>query len=125
MALSTAAEGFLATANAVAPAGILTALGILLLSLCMLKGIYHRRVAILEIVTGGLGILLEAIRPMAGLVYGLYGLLLPVWFIAVGIRLFRVGFRVRAMPDQAPRPDARDRHVPCTVMAVGARDAER
>ena len=51
--------------------------------------------AILEIVTGGLGILLEAIRPMAGLVYGLYGLLLPVWFIAVGIRLFRVGFRVR------------------------------
>jgi len=96
VALSTAAEGFLATANAVAPAGILTALGILLLSLCMLKGVYHRRVAILGILTGGLGILLEAIGPQAGLVYGLYGLLLPVWFIAVGIRLFRVGFRVRA-----------------------------
>jgi hypothetical protein len=92
VALSSAAEGFLATANAVAPAGVLTALGILLLSLCMLRGVFHRGVAVLGIVTGGFGIVLEALRPYVGMLYGVYGLLLPTWFVVVGIRLFRLGF---------------------------------
>jgi hypothetical protein len=94
-ALSSAAEGFLATANAVGPAGVLTALGILLLSLCMLRGVFHRGVAILGIVTGGLGIVLEALRPYVGMLYAAYGLLLPAWFVAAGIKLSRLGFGQR------------------------------
>jgi hypothetical protein len=91
VALATAAEGFLANANAVSPVGVLTALGILLLSLCMLRGIYHRGVAWLGITTGALGMAFEALRPQLGIAYGIYGLLLPAWFIAVGIELHKIG----------------------------------
>ena len=95
VALASAAEGFLATANAVSSPGILTALGILLLSLCMLRGVFHRGVAFLGIVAGILGMVFEALRPQIGIVYGLYGLLLPAWFIAVGLKLFKIGFRAQ------------------------------
>jgi hypothetical protein len=91
LALATAAEGFLANANAVSPVGVLTALGILLLSLCMLRGIYHRGVAWLGIITGGLGTVFEALRPQLGIAYAIYGLLLPAWFVAVGLTLLRLG----------------------------------
>jgi hypothetical protein len=93
MALAIAAEGFLAGANAVSSAGILTAVAILILSLCMLRGVYHRGVAILGIVAGVIGIVSEAFRPQIGPIYGIYGLLLPAWFIAVGLRLYKMGFR--------------------------------
>jgi hypothetical protein len=92
-ALSAAAESFLANANAVSSAGILTALGIFLLSLGMVRGGYHRWVAVLGVVTGVMGMVFEAIRPLIGALYGLYGILLPVWFVAVGLRLFQLGFR--------------------------------
>jgi hypothetical protein len=98
VALATAAEGFVASANAVSSAGILTAMGILVLSLCMLRGVYHRGVAILGIVAGLIGIAFEALRPQIGALYGIYGLLLPAWFIFVGIRLFKIGFK-RTTPD--------------------------
>lgn len=101
LALATAAEGFLATANAVSSAGILTALGILLLSLVMLQGIFHRGVAFLGIVAGAVGIIFEAFRPLIGALYGLYGLLLPAWFIAVGLKLFKIGFRPSLETDSA------------------------
>lgn len=91
LALATAAEGFLANANAVSPVGVLTALGILLLSVCMLRGVYHPGVAWLGIVTGGLGTLFEALRPQLGIAYAIYGLLLPAWFVAVGLTLLGLG----------------------------------
>ena len=93
MALAIAAEGLLAGANAVSSAGILTAVAILILSLCMLRGVYHRGVAILGIAAGVIGIVSEAFRPQIGPIYGIYGLLLPAWFIAVGLRLCKMGFR--------------------------------
>jgi hypothetical protein len=92
LALATAAEGFLAGANAVSSAGILTAAAILVLSLCMMRGVYHRGVAILGIAAGVIGIVSEAFRPQLGSVYGIYGLLLPAWFITVGLRLYKMGF---------------------------------
>ena len=98
VAFATAAEGFLASANAVSSAGILTAMGILVLSLCMFRGVYHRGVAILGIVTGLIGMAFEALRPHIGALYGIYGLLLPTWFIFVGLRLFKVGFK-RTTPE--------------------------
>ena len=89
-ALSTAAEGFVAGANAVASAGIMTALGILLLSVVMLKGVFGKGAAYIGIATGIIGIVSEALRPLIGFAYSLYGLLLLVWFIMVGGKLFLV-----------------------------------
>lgn len=89
-ALSTAAESFVAGANAVASAGILTALGILFLSVVMLKGVFRKGVAFLGIATGIIGIVFEALRPLIGFAYSLYGLLLLAWFIVVGGKLFLV-----------------------------------
>jgi len=88
-ALSTAAEGFIATANAVNAIGILTALAILLLSIAMLKGIYGKPAAVIGIVTGGLGMVFEALRDQIGMLYAVYGCLLPLWFGMAGWGLLR------------------------------------
>lgn len=82
--LATAAEGLMATSNAVNTAGILTALRILIVSLVMLRGVFPRTVACLGIVTGTVGIVSEALREVIGPGYYAYGLLLPIWFAAVG-----------------------------------------
>ena len=87
---ATAAEGLIAVTNAVAAAGVLTAIGMLILSLVMVKGVFPKGVAYLGIVTGVLGIVSEALRPILGLGYAIYGLLLPIWFIAVGWKLYRL-----------------------------------
>jgi hypothetical protein len=92
-ALASAAEGFIAAANAVTPAGILTAAGILILSLVMRKGVFHKAVAYFGIVTGVFGIVSEALRPMMGIAYTLYGILLMAWFIPVGWKLLSLGRR--------------------------------
>ena len=78
----------MASTNAVSWAGILTAAGILVLSLAMRKGLFHKAVAWIGIVTGALGIVSEALRPLAGMGYIVYGLLLPTWFVLVGLKLF-------------------------------------
>lgn len=87
---AAAAESLMATSNAVTAAGILTALGILLLSLVMLKGIFHKGVALLGIITGILGIICEAFREIIGPVYIVYGLLLPTWFLLMSWKLYRL-----------------------------------
>jgi hypothetical protein len=95
LALSTAAEGFIAGANAVASAGILTALGILILSLVMLKGVFRKGVAYLGIATGAVGMVFEALRPMIGFAYSLYGLLLLAWILVVGWKLYQISRSAR------------------------------
>jgi hypothetical protein len=89
-ALAAAAEGLIAASNAVNGAGILTALGILITSLVMLKGVFARSVAYLGILAGILGIVSETLRDVIGPGYFVYGLLLPAWFLAVGWRLYRL-----------------------------------
>lgn len=90
-AFATAAEVFIAENNITSAVGILTPVGILILSLVMLKGVFPRGVAYLGIVTGGLGIVSEALRPILGPGYFVYGLLLPLWFLAIGWQLYRLG----------------------------------
>jgi len=90
-AFATAAESLIAVSNAVNAAGILTAISMLILSLVMLKGVFHKGVAYLGIVTGALGIVSEAFRDILGPGYYVYGLLLPIWFLAVGWKLSRLG----------------------------------
>ena len=90
--LATAADSLIAVSNTVNAAGILTALAILFISLPMFRGVFSRGVAYLGIATGVVGIICEALRDVIGPAYFIYGLLLPAWFIAVGWRLYRLGF---------------------------------
>jgi hypothetical protein len=77
-ALVAAAETFIAQNTIPTAVGILEPIGILIFTLIMLKGVFHRSVAYLGIVTGALGIFSEALRPVLGLGYIVYGLLLFV-----------------------------------------------
>ncbi len=89
-AFATAAEVFIAQNNTTSVSGILAPVGMLILSLVMLKGVFPKGVAYLGIVTGALGVVSEALRPMIGPGYFVYGLLLPAWFLIVGWKLYRL-----------------------------------
>ena len=89
-AFATAAEVFIAGNNITYASGILAPLGILIISLVMLKGVFPKGIAYLGIVTGALGIVSEALRPLIGPGYFVYGLLLPAWFLVVGWKLYRL-----------------------------------
>ena len=65
--------------------------GILILSLLMLKGVFHKGVAYFGIVAGALGIMSEALRPILGVSYAVYGILLILWFLVIGWNLYRLG----------------------------------
>ena len=91
--LVSAADALVAATNAVSWAGVLTAAGILLLSLLMRRGGFGRALMVFGVLTGAIGIVSEALRPMIGPGYLLYGLLLPTWFALVAWRLLRLGRR--------------------------------
>ena len=93
--LVSAADALIAATNAVSWAGILTAVAIVVLSSLMRRSDFGRALGVLGMVTGALGIVSEAFRPMIGPAYLLYGLLLPVWFALVGRTLWRLGRRER------------------------------
>src|SRR5512135_1411623 len=90
-AFAAAAEGFIAQNIIPNAPGILTPVGILILSFVMLRGVFHKGIAYLGIATGAIGTVSEALRPMLGVGYIGYGLLLPIWFLAVGWKLYRLG----------------------------------
>lgn len=92
----SAADALIAATNAVSWAGILTAAGILVLSLVMWRGMFGRALAVVGIVTGVIGLFSEAFRPMIGPAYLIYGLLLPIWFGWVGWKLIRLGTAAHA-----------------------------
>ena len=87
-AYAAAAEGFIAQNVIPTAVGILEPIGILLLALVMLRGGFHRGVALLGIVTGAIGIPSEALRPILGIGYLIYGVLLFAWFIVIARALF-------------------------------------
>ncbi|WP_143570860.1 hypothetical protein [Tessaracoccus sp. ZS01] len=92
-ALVAAAEALIAATNAVSWAGILTAGAILVLSVVMWQGQRGRALSVVGMAAGAIGVLSEALRPMIGSAYLVYGLLLPIWFAWVGVKLFRVARR--------------------------------
>jgi hypothetical protein len=89
IAITASADGLIAQVNAVSVGGVLYALGISLLSLAMLRGVFPRLVAYLGILTGLVGMACEILRPAIGSWYGLYGILF-LWFAAVGWRLYQL-----------------------------------
>ncbi len=94
-AFAAAAEGFIAQNTIPTIIGVLEPIGILILSLVMLKGVFHKGVAYLGIVTGILGIIGEALRPILGVSYAVYGVLLILWFLVIGWNLYRLERAVR------------------------------
>jgi hypothetical protein len=92
-----AAEAIVAENNTPAIVAVLSAAGILLISLVMTKGVLPRAVGWLGVATGALGMLSEALRYAAPYFYWGYGILLWVWFIAVGISLILLGRRTPRM----------------------------
>jgi hypothetical protein len=89
LAIAASADSLISQVNAVSVGGILYALGIFLLSLAMLRGVFPRLVAYLGILTGMVGMVCESLRPVIGSWYGLYGILF-VWVAAVGWQLYRL-----------------------------------
>lgn len=89
-AFAAAAEGFIAQNTIPTAVGILEPIGILIVSPVMVNGAFRRSVVYLGIITGALGIVSEALRPVLGLGYIVYGLLLFVWFIAIGWTLYQL-----------------------------------
>ena len=87
IALVGAAEGLIAINRTPTAVGVLTTVGMLIVSLVMLRGVFPRWIAYLGIATGILGVASEALRPVIEGGYGVYGLLLLVWTAAVGWRL--------------------------------------
>lgn len=89
-ALIASAETMIAYNDSPAPLGVLQALGVLLISLVMLHGIFSRGLTWLGILTGAVGIVCEALRPWLGIAYSIYGLLLFAWMIWVTWELWRL-----------------------------------
>lgn len=87
---ATAAETLIAQNNTPTLVGVLTPVGILLLALVMVKGVFPKGVAYLGIVTGLLGITSEALRFVLPTGYAVYGLFLFLWFLVIGWKLYRL-----------------------------------
>lgn len=87
------AQTLLAMNDAVSPVGILQTLGILLLSVLVLRAGSAsravRRLGWVGVATGTVGTLSEAARPWIGAAYGVYGVLLVVWLALVAQALWR------------------------------------
>jgi hypothetical protein len=94
-AFAAAAEGFIAQNYVATLMGVLEAAGVLIISLVMRRGRFRRSVVYLGIATGAIGIICEALKPVLGLAYITYGLLLFVWLVAIGWTLLRLGHDAR------------------------------
>jgi hypothetical protein len=112
-----AAENLIAQNRTPTAVGVLTTVGMVIVSLVMLQGVFPRGVAYLGIGTGVLGIASEALRPVIEGGYGVYGVLLLVWMGAVGWTLWRIGKRSGVTPrEQSTR--VRDANFTARTSAV-------
>lgn len=100
-AFSAAAEALVAENNTVSLAGVLTPLGILLISIPLIRGALGRWVGWLGVFTGAVGLVSESMRFVTPALYGVYGPLMWLWFVAIGILLLRASARSE-MPETAP-----------------------
>lgn len=80
--------------------GVLQTLGILLVALLMLRGVFAKALAWLGVVTGVVGTISEILRPILGWAYAAYGVLLFVWVAWVGLALWHLG--ARSLADGGP-----------------------
>lgn len=89
---ATAAESLIAMNNAFNPLyESLFGVSILILSLVMLKGVFHKSVAYLGMATCVAAFIGLALWPIVGVAYFWWWLLFMIWFIAVGWKLYQLG----------------------------------
>jgi hypothetical protein len=89
---ATAAESLIAMNNAFNPLyESLFGISILILSLVMLKGLFHKSVAYLGIATCVAAFIALALWPIVGVAYFWWWLLFIIWFTAVGWKLYSLG----------------------------------
>jgi hypothetical protein len=103
-AFATAAETLIAQNRTTMAVGPLTTVGLLIVSIVMLRGVFPRAVAYLGITVGVLGIASEALRFVFEGFYGVYGVLLLVWMGAVGWTLLRLGRSSEPALPERPAP---------------------
>lgn len=91
-AIATAAMPLIAQNNAFNPMyESMFAVGILFLSLAMLRGVFHRAVAYIGIATALSAFVALSMFGVVGLSYFWWWLLFVIWFIAAGWKLIRLG----------------------------------
>jgi hypothetical protein len=89
--LGTTADSLIAINNAFNPLyEPLFALGILFFSLAMLKGLFHKSIAYIGVVTCIAAFVFIALWPVLNLAYFLWWVPFIVWFAAVGWKLYRL-----------------------------------
>lgn len=101
------AELLIALNDVPAMIGVLQTLGILLISLTLLRGPLGAGVAWLGVATGAIGLISEILRPILGWAYALYGLLLFAWLIWVAVALWTWGSRAGRADAPPAEPPAR------------------
>jgi hypothetical protein len=89
------AEVLVALNDVPAVIGVLETLGILLLSLLMLRGTFAAPLAWFGTATGAIGLISEVLRPVLGGAYTVYGLMLFGWLIGVAVALWRLASAAR------------------------------
>jgi len=88
--------------------GVLQTLGILLISLLMLRGAFAIGLAWLGVATGGIGIVSEALRPLLGWAYAVYRVLIFAWLTWLAWALWKLGATsARAMATRGAEGDMR------------------
>lgn len=90
--LGAAADALMAINNAFNPLyESLFGIGIMFLSLAMLKGVFHKSIAYLGIAIGPISIIAISLWPVLNVGYFWWWILFVIWFIAVGVKLYRLG----------------------------------
>jgi hypothetical protein len=96
------AEVLIALNDVPAVIGVLQTLGILLISLPMLRATFPNGLAWLGVATGAIGVVSELLRPVLGGAYALYGVLLFAWLIWIAFALWSLGGTTQAGPVRLP-----------------------
>jgi hypothetical protein len=107
--LVVAAEGLIAQNSGFNPVyEALVAIGVMILSFVMLRGVFPRWVGYLGIVTGAAALLALAFHPVLGLSYLLWWAFLIVWLLAIAWYLTRLGMRPAASAQSSTEQVARE-----------------
>lgn len=94
--VATAAMPLIAQNNAFNPMyESMFAVGVLFLSLAMLRGVFHRSVAYLGIAAAASAFLALSLFGVIGVSYFWWWLLFALWFVAAGWKLIRLGVEAR------------------------------
>lgn len=89
-AFATAAEVLIATEGTPSALGILQTIGILIISLVMMGGVFPKSVAYLGVTTGAIGVVSETLISVLGIAYAIYGVLVMAWFLVIGWQLYKL-----------------------------------